>query len=96
MRHLRYLALFLVLVAVCCCVLFSIYLDIEQKTVAQVNTEQMVHADQAEESLLRFFSTYNNTLTFMAGNRHIIDLDEDGRQQIRDFGFLSPAGGRAS
>lgn len=85
MRHLRYLALFLVLVAVCCAVLFSIYLDIEHKTVDQVNSEQMVHADQAEESILRFFSTYNNTITFMGGSRHIIDLDEDGRQEMRDF-----------
>ena len=38
-----------------------------------------------------FFTTYNDSLSFLAGNDHIITLDPDGRELMRDF-FTSHAG----
>ena len=47
MRYIRQFAVFLVLLVVCGFLLYSVYTDIESKTIAQVNNEQIVHADQA-------------------------------------------------
>jgi PAS domain S-box-containing protein len=91
MRYIRQLAIFLLLLIACSYLIFSLYTDIEQKTVDQIDSEQMVHAEQAAQGLLRFFSTYNSTLTFLAGNNHIISMDPEGRHQIRDF-YTSHAG----
>ncbi|OPX64102.1 MAG: hybrid sensory histidine kinase BarA [Methanoregula sp. PtaU1.Bin006] len=77
--------MFLILLVVCGFLLYSVYTGIEEKTIAQVNHEQMVHAGQAAEGIGNFFDTYNNSLSFLAGNEHIIFLDPDGRELMRDF-----------
>ncbi len=91
MRYLRQFAVFLVLLAVCGFLLYSVYTDIERKTIAQVNSEQMVHAGQAAAGIEVFFDAYNDSLSFLAGNEHIVRLDSDGRDMIRDF-FTSHEG----
>ncbi|NMB78830.1 MAG: PAS domain S-box protein [Methanomicrobiales archaeon] len=90
-RYLRQLAIFLVLLAGCSLLMYSVYTSVEAKTIAQVNSEQQVHAEQAAQGIVRFFSTYNSTLSFLALNNHIIDTDTEGRQLIRDF-YASHAG----
>ena len=85
MRYLRQIGIFLILLVLCGILIFTIYNDVESKTVTQLDSEQMVHAEQAAQGILRFFSTYNSTLTFLAGNNHIISMDPEGRQLIRDF-----------
>jgi PAS domain S-box-containing protein len=85
MRYVRQMGIFLLLLVVCSVLLFVIYTDVESKTVTQVNTEQMVHAEQAAQGLLRFFATYNSTLTFLAGSDHIIAMDPEGREIVQRF-----------
>jgi PAS domain S-box-containing protein len=85
MRYIRQFTVFLVLLVVCGFLLYSVYTDIESKTITQVNNVQMVHAGQAAEGIETFFDTYNNSLSFLAGNTHIITLDSDGRELLRDF-----------
>jgi PAS domain S-box-containing protein len=85
MRYVRQMGIFLLLLVVCSILLFSIYTDVESKTVSQVNTEQRVHAEQAAQGFLRFFATYNSTLSFLAGNNHIIAMDPESRMLIRNF-----------
>jgi len=85
MRYLRQFAVFLVMVVVCGFLLYSVYTDIESKTIAQVNDEQVVHAEQAAAGIENFFTLYNRSLSFLAGNKHIMTLDPDGRQIMRDF-----------
>jgi len=85
MRYLRQFAVFLVLLVICGFLLYTSYTDIESKTIAQVNNEQLVHAGQAAAGIESFFDTYNNSLSFLAGNNHIITLDPDGRDLMRDF-----------
>ena len=85
MRYLRQIGIFLILLFLCGILIFTIYNDVESKTVNQLDSEQMVHAEQAAQGILRFFSTYNSTLTFLAGNNHIISMDPEGKQLIRDF-----------
>jgi PAS domain S-box-containing protein len=91
MRYIRQFAVFLVLLVVCGFLLYSIYTDIESKTIAQVNNEQMVHAGQAAAGIESFFIAYNDSLSFLAENEHIITLDSDGRDLMRDF-YTSHAG----
>jgi len=79
------------LLIVCGFLLFSVYTDIESKTIAQVNNEQMVHADQAAAGIENFFTVYNDSLSFLAGNEHIIAMDSDSRDLMRDF-FTSHEG----
>ncbi|MCK9591014.1 MAG: ATP-binding protein [Methanoregula sp.] len=85
MRYLRQFAVFLVLLVICGFLLYTSYTDIESKTIAQVNNEQLVHAGQAAAGIESFFDTYNSSLSFLAGNNHIITLDPDGRDLMRDF-----------
>jgi PAS domain S-box-containing protein len=91
MRYLRQIVIFLVLLVVCGFLLYSTYTDIEAKTIAQVNNEQVVHAGQAAAGIESFFTAYNGSLSFLAGNNHIINLDSDGRELMRNF-FNSHAG----
>ncbi len=91
MRYIRQFAVFFVLLLLCGFLLYSVYTGIESKTIAQVNNEQIVHAGQAAAGFESFFTTYNNSLSFLAGNNHIIILDSDGRQLMRAF-FNSHAG----
>lgn len=85
MRYFRQLAVFLLLAIVCSALIWLVYTDIEGKIIANVNSEQMVHADQAAQGIERFFTTYNNTLTFLARDPHIIALDADGRHLMQEF-----------
>jgi len=85
MRYIRQFIVFLVLLVVSGFLLFSVYNDIESKTIEQVNNEQFVHAGQVAEGFESFFTTYNNSLSFLAGNDHIVTLDPDGRELMRDF-----------
>ncbi len=55
MRYIRQFAVFLVLLVVCGFLLYSVYTDIESKTIAQINNEQIVHADQAAAGIEMFF-----------------------------------------
>jgi PAS domain S-box-containing protein len=85
MRYLRQLAIFFLLMIACSFLIWLVYTDIEAKTITQVDSEQMVHAEQAAQGILRFFATYNNTLSFLAGDRHIITMDADGRHMMQEF-----------
>jgi PAS domain S-box-containing protein len=88
MRYYRQIGIFILLLVACFLVTLFIYNDVESTTIDQVNTEQMIHARQAGEGIVRFFSMYNSTLTFLAGNNHIIAMDPEGRQLFRAF-FLA-------
>jgi PAS domain S-box-containing protein len=85
MRYVRQLGIFLALLILCGLLVFVVYTDVESKTVSQVNSEQMVHARQAEQGIIRFFATYNSTLTFLSEHEHVITMDQEGKQLIRDF-----------
>ena len=90
MRYLRELGIFIVLLIVCGLLLFFVYNEVESTTITQLNTEQMIHAQQAAKGIERFFSSYNNTLSFLAGNDHIIAMDLEGRVLMQEF-FLRHA-----
>ncbi len=85
MRYTRQVVIFLVLLVLCGFLLFASYNAIESKTIDQVNTEQAVHAQQAAAGIENVFEVYNASLSFLAGNEHIITLDPDGRDLMRDF-----------
>ena len=85
MRYVRQLAVFFLLLITCSFLIWLVYTDIEAKTITQVDSEQMVHAEQAAQGIQRFFATYNNTLSFLAGDSHIIAMDADGHHMMQEF-----------
>lgn len=85
MRHFWQVAIFIGLTIMCVFLLFFAYSEVESEVIAQVNSEQAVHARQAATGIKNFFVAYNNSLSFLAGNPHIVTLDADGRELMRDF-----------
>ena len=85
MRYVREFGIFLILLIICGFLLLSVYNNVESTTISQLNSVQMVHAKQAANSIERFFSTYNNTLSFLAENDHIITMDPEGRVLMQNF-----------
>lgn len=85
MRFSYQIAIFTALLVLCGILILSINADVESKTISQLNSEQMVHAEQAEQGILRSFSMYNSTLSFLAGNNNIIGMDPHGRLLLREF-----------
>ncbi len=80
----RYLIL-IILILVCGYLLYQANVEIEMKTIDQVNNEQIVHARQAEYNLNLVFDNYNNTLFFLTGRGDIISLDDDGKELMREY-----------
>ena len=85
MRYVKEFGIFLLLLIICGSLLLSVYNNVESTTIDQLNSVQVVHAKQASNSIERFFSTYNNTLSFLAENNHIITMDPEGRVLIKEF-----------
>ena len=55
MKYFRDLVVFLVLLIDCGLFLLSVHTEVESKTIAQVNTEQMFHVKHAAKGIERFF-----------------------------------------
>jgi len=85
MKYVKEFGIFLLLLIICGSLLLSVYNNVESTTIDQLNSVQVVHAKQASNSIERFFSTYNNTLSFLAENNHIITMDPEGRVLIKEF-----------
>ncbi|MBF0303376.1 MAG: response regulator, partial [Desulfamplus sp.] len=66
-----------------CVYLFhTIYADTRQKTIDELNHRQMIHAEQAAQSIENFFDHWITYLTSLSESEHIIELDDKGREEI--------------
>lgn len=81
----RQYILFIFLIILCGYLLYITNSDIENKTIEQINNEQIIHAKQAESNINSFFDNYNSSLFFLAGNSHIISRDHEGDEMMRNY-----------
>lgn len=77
--------LFFGLIILCGFLLYLTNVDIENKTIEQINNEQIVHGKQAEDHINSFFHYFNNSLFFLANNPNIIQLDSEGIVILKDY-----------
>ena len=82
--HKQYI-LFICLIIICGFLLTQVNSDIENQSIDQINSEQMVHVRQAENTLNTFFENYNNSLFFLAKDPHMIDFDPEGIRIMQDY-----------
>ncbi len=70
----------------CCSFLFYLsYRDVRIKTIAAFNNEQRIMARQAARGIQSFFTEYAISLGYLAKQKDIIDLDQAGRERIKEF-----------
>ena len=84
MKH-RYLFGLLLGVVCFCLYLFQvIYAGVKEKTIADLNSRQLIHARQAGRGIEYFFSDLITFLTKISESGHIIELDDQGKKEM-DF-----------
>ena len=71
---------------VCFCLyLFQmIYSEVKEKTIADLNSQQLIHAKQAGRGIEEYFSDLITFLTKVSESGHVISLDDQGRKEL-DF-----------
>ena len=84
MKH-RYLFGLLLGVVCFCLYLFQmIYSEVKEKTIADLNSQQLIHAKQAGRGIEEYFSDLITFLTKVSESGHVISLDDQGRKEL-DF-----------
>lgn len=77
--------LFICLIILCGILLALTNADIHQKTIDQVQKEQMVHANQAVSTITAFFDNYNASMRYLATLDHIAVNDDAAEGIMRAF-----------
>lgn len=72
-------------ILICISLIVSIFHRIEESAVREMNERQMIYARMAAKGIESFLADHITTLTALAGNPHIIDINQDGKE-------LFPAG----
>lgn len=76
----------LLLILSCCSFLFYLsYRDVQIKTIAAFNNEQRIMARQAARGIQSFFTEYAISLGYLAKQKDIVDLNQAGRERIKEF-----------
>lgn len=78
--------IFLVIsIAVCVVFFLSIYNEVKQKTIAELNNRQMVYAQLAANGIEASFDHYLKILNYLARNPNIINLNSAGKERIEQI-----------
>lgn len=85
MRYIRLFVIPILLTSVCGFLLHSAYIEVENRTIDQLNNQQLLAARQAATSIEDIFKHYLNLLNRLAGVEHIVSLDEQGKDLLRIF-----------
>ena len=75
---LGFLALFFI-------VLYTMYKNVEEQTIKNLNNEQLIYAKQAASGIEDYIDDTFNTLSFLSSDSHIINLDNEGEQTLRNY-----------
>ncbi|RPH49285.1 MAG: PAS domain S-box protein [Desulfobacteraceae bacterium] len=84
MRHKYLLGLLIAVVVGCLCLFQIVYSEVKEKTIAELNSRQLIHARQAAMGIEEYFSDLIIFLTKISESGHIISLDDQGRKEM-DF-----------
>jgi hypothetical protein len=91
MKH-KYIFGFLLCVLCLCFYLFHIiYAEAKEKAIAELNSRQMIHAKQAQGGIEVFFTDIVKFLTSLSASTHIVDLDDQGKNEL-DFALTIKSG----
>ena len=86
MRFVKYLIIlsltFLVLFLI---VQYTMYEGVKERTIQNINNEQLIYAKQAATGLQDYFGNTINTLNFLSHYPSIINLDESGKQTLKNY-----------
>ena len=63
----------------------SVYGDVKQKTIADLNKQQMTMAKQAALGIENFFKHYRRSLTYLSRDEAVIFMTESGRRELQSF-----------
>ena len=81
----KYLMVFLLcLLGLCLYLFYMIYSGAKENAIAELNNRQSIHAKQAKSGIEYLFSDLITYLTKVSSSNHIINLDEQG---INELGF---------
>ncbi|MDQ1331586.1 MAG: two-component system, cell cycle sensor histidine kinase and response regulator CckA, partial [Thermodesulfobacteriota bacterium] len=82
MKHRYLFGLLLGLVCSCLYLFYVTYSEVKEKTIADFNSRQLIHARQAARGIEEYFSDLIIFLTKLSESDHIIMLDEQGRKEM--------------
>ena len=80
-----YIIFFVFFVVVSFALLYMMYENVKREMVESLNEKQKIMAKQTVRGIEMFFNDRVAMLRQFAKNRHIVDLDEAGKQIIRDY-----------
>ena len=85
MKYLKTFGLSLLLFGLFGFLLNSAYVEVKNRTIDQLNSQQMILARQAAKSIEEFFGHYVQIMTSLAKMDHVIHMDEEGQDLLRAF-----------
>jgi PAS domain S-box-containing protein len=81
----RYIIIFFLFIGVATALLYLTYENVKREMMVNLNARQMILAKQAAKGIDIFFKDHIAMLRQLAKSDHILDLDETGKQLMRDF-----------
>lgn len=85
MKHLKFFGVPLLMTVICAFLLHSAYVEVEQRAIEQLNSQQLILARQAAKNLEEFFGRYSRFMNNLAAMGGIVSCDEGGRKILRLF-----------
>jgi len=85
MKNNRLLLLLLSLLGLCVFLFTFFYQEAKREAIYNLNVQQSLHARQAARGIQDFFNHWTGILTVLSKWRHIIDLDQTGREALDSF-----------
>ncbi|MFH1195100.1 MAG: ATP-binding protein [bacterium] len=85
--HIKKIILLFALISIVLCVylLFSTYAEVKEKTIYELNIRQNIHARQAANGIQSHFNNLINLLNYLASEKPIIQMDEEGKKIMSTF-----------
>ncbi len=85
MKFTKPLVVSLLLLLLCIAVLFSVYVQVRHDRINQFNVRQMTQARQAAIGIETYFHYLIQSMTILASDDNVIDLDGNGISQLKGF-----------
>ena len=65
--------------------LFSVYDEVKEKSIAEFNKQQMILAEQAAKGIERFFNRLHHGLSYLSNAGSVVSLNDQGKKLMQDF-----------
>lgn len=85
MKYLRPFAMLTILVATSGFLLYSTYINVKNRAIEQLNTQQLMHAKKAAKKIQGFFQRHSELLGNLSKFDHLVALDQQGKDLMQVF-----------